>query len=192
MTIFDKLHNDLQLLMKHYKQVEEFNMKTTNQHSKAMTTQEAVETFASFEQAKEYGLAYIHIFNVARAYAKKEKKQIFQCSKKSKQEMALNSVEQLVTIIPPEPMDSIGSAKTLDYIINFLEAHDERVVLLPEIIDMMLVELIKYFDEMHKTTNEEQYFSYKENAETQKWIWDGMKELRHATITPTTDGFKVV
>ncbi|EOO35078.1 hypothetical protein [Bacillus mycoides] len=167
-------------------------MKTTNQQRKAMTTKEAVETFASFEQTKEYSLAYIHIFNVARAYAKKEKKHIFQCSKKSKQDMALNSVEQLVTIIPTEPMDNIASAKTLDYIINFLEAHDERVVLLPEIVDMMIDELIIYFNEMHKATNEEQYSSYKESAETQKWMWEGMKELRHATITPTVDGFKVV
>ncbi|OQR54808.1 hypothetical protein [Bacillus sp. CDB3] len=164
----------------------------TNQHSKAMTTKEAIETFASFEQAQKYGQAYVHIFNVARAYAKKEKKHIFQCSKKSKQDMALNSVEQLVTIIPPEPMDSIASAKTMDYVINFIELHDERIVLLPEIVDMMIDELIKYFDEMHRTTNEEQYFSYKESAETQKWMWEGMKEIRHATITPTTDGFKVV
>ncbi|HDR7395832.1 TPA: hypothetical protein QCX23_003108 [Bacillus toyonensis] len=168
-------------------------MKTvTNQQSKAMTTKEAIETFASFQQAQEYGQAYVHIFNVARAYAKKEKKHIFQCSKQGKQDMALNSVEQLVTIIPPEPMDSIASAKTMDYVINFIELHDERIVLLPEIVDMMLDELIKYFAEMHKTTNEEQYFSYKESAETQKWMWEGMKELRHATITPTTDGFKVV
>ncbi|WP_088291967.1 hypothetical protein [Bacillus mycoides] len=165
---------------------------TTNQQSKVMTTKEAIETFASFERAQEYSLAYIHIFNVARAYAKKEKKHIFQCSKKSKQDMALNSVEQLVTIIPTEPMDSIASAKTMDYVISFLEVHDERIVLLPEIIDMMIDVLIKHFDEMHKVTNEEQYFSYKESAETQKWIWEGMIKLRHAKITPTADGFNVV
>lgn len=61
--------------------MEEYIM-TTNQQSKVMTTKEAIETFASFEQAQKYGLAYVHIFNVARAYAKKKRNTFSNVAKK--------------------------------------------------------------------------------------------------------------
>lgn len=164
----------------------------TTAKEKAMTNKEVIENFATFEQAQKYSLAYIHIYNVTKAYAKQEKKHIFQCSKKGKQDMALNSMEQLLTIMPDDPLNNVASAKVLDYVINFLKAHDNKIVLLPKIVEMMLDELIKYFGEKHRITKDEKYLIAKEGTEAQKWMWEGMLKIRHAKLTPTATGFEMV
>ncbi|MFK4391532.1 hypothetical protein ABH916_003460 [Peribacillus frigoritolerans] len=156
---------------------------TKNQLKKAMTTQEIFEEFATQQQIEEYGVAYVHIYNMAKAVAKQEKKHIFQCSKKGKQDMARASMRQLQIITPIDPLHNIASAKLLDYIINLLKEKDSRVILLPQIITMMINEIIKYFNEMYKTTKDKNYLDYKEGAKVQKEMWKGMLELRHDEIT---------
>jgi len=151
--------------------------------TKAMTTQEVFQNFITPEQMQQYGLAYVQIYNMARAVAKQEKKNIFQCSKKGKQDMARASMKELVTITPFDPKCNIASAKMVDYVVNVIKEKDKRIVLLPKIITMMIDEIINYFDEMYKTTQNKSYLECKNGATIQKEMWEGMLELRHTEIS---------
>lgn len=157
-------------------------MKTATHNKKFMTTEEILQEFATYEQVTEYGLAYVHIFNMATAVAKEEKKHIFQCSKQGKQDMARASMKQLQTITPFDVKNNMASAKMVDYVVNLLKENDKRVILLPKIISMMIDEIIKYFNEMYKTTNDANYLNYKEGAKFQKEMWEGMLILRKLEI----------
>lgn len=148
-------------------------------------TQKAIESLTSQDQAEKYALAYVHIYNVAKAVTEKEKKKMpFTCSKQSKLDMARASISKLQFITPLEPMQSVASIKVLDYVIETFKgkAVTKGIEKLPNIVTMMINSLITHYDEQYKATRNSKYLEILEGVQFQKVIWEGMLVFRKANI----------
>lgn len=148
-------------------------------------TQKTIESLATQDQAEKYALAYVHIFNMAKAVTEHERKKMpFTCSKQGKNDMAKASLSKLQLITPTDPIQSVVSIKILEYVMEMSKgkAETKGIEKLPNIVTMMINTLITYYDEQYKSTKNNKYLEIKEGVQTQKVIWEGMLSLLKANI----------